>query len=270
VTSNDFIDRLEQELRSAGRRRVRLELARLPRVPVGATAFAITAAICAAVAVPLLAAHSRSSGVPGGTKPAGGSAVLPRPPATPPEKVLNGNGIGQARFGERPRSVVHQVHAVLGENPTRRRFNEGRNVCGIDGEIDWPGLAAYFHHHRFVGYSYGPKITGGGVSELATARNLRVGETVKEARRLYGSAFKVSAAQGGSFSVRTPHGLIDGFLSDVTNPKGKVLTIEAGNVGCPALTPGGAARGSSAARPRGTQTRPARPGPCSRGRTCWR
>ncbi len=58
------------------------------------------------------------------------------------------------------------------------------------------------------------------------------------------TAAVLSSAQGGSWLVRTRLGQIDGFLSDVTKPNSRVLTIEAGHVGCPALTPEVVARGS--------------------------
>ena len=77
MTSNEFIDRLERELRAASRRRVRLELARVPRVPPGIGVLLVAAVIAAAVAVPVLAAHSGSPA----TRPAprgtvGGSVVV--------------------------------------------------------------------------------------------------------------------------------------------------------------------------------------------------
>jgi hypothetical protein len=37
--------------------------------------------------------------------------------------------------------------------------------------------------------------------------------------------------------VKTPQGVIQGFTSRVTQPNGKILSIEAGDVGCPAMTP---------------------------------
>lgn len=374
MTSDDFIDQLERELRTAARRRVRLELARVPRLPAGLGVLVVAAVIAAAVAVPVLAAHSGSQATrPAGYTPVGGSVVvgcghtvsgrlpadwrspragtvvtgpiawvflsqdaphavithtqliealavvdpgrdvtasvprgervsldytdvsprsrfrlsqgvssvtfrpcsgplgqtqflggfiIPRPECVtvivsggrsgsptpysiplgrscnpsrvPPDNILKGNGVGQAHFGEGLKTVIRKLRGTVGR-PTRRHF--GRAFCGIDGEVDWPGLAAYFRHRRFVGYSYGPKMSDGGVSGFGTVRGLRVGETVREARRFYGSAFKVSAAQGGSWLVRTAHGRIDGFLSDITNPRGEILTIEAGYVGCPALTP---------------------------------
>ena len=59
--SSDFIDGLERQLRAASQRRVRLALARVPQVPGTAAAVVVALVICAAVAVPLLQTHSRSS-----------------------------------------------------------------------------------------------------------------------------------------------------------------------------------------------------------------
>ncbi|MHB1537995.1 MAG: hypothetical protein ACYCUM_07775 [Solirubrobacteraceae bacterium] len=53
----------------------------------------------------------------------------------------------------------------------------------------------------------------------------------------YGPAFELSPAQGGSWFVKTPQGRLMGYTSDVTNPNGKIMTIDAGHLGGPALTP---------------------------------
>jgi hypothetical protein len=374
VTTNDFIDRLEDELRAAGRRRVRLELARVPRVPLGATVLALTVAVIAAVAVPLLATHARSpatspthprSGSPvtvtcgdtvSGVLPAGwatsqmGSEVTgpvawaylsrdanhraiyrshfvqalavvrpgrpvtvtippaergqlaldytdvsPRPrfylgqgvsavtfkpcPGSPGQtqfnggfivsraqcavfavhvagsstgaryfvslgkscqarvrslNVLKGHGIGRAVFGERLAAVTRKLDALLGRGPTKTVH--GRE-CGIESSVDWPGLETYFHRHRFAGYSYGGLRHTGIEPILATGRGLRVGSTVAQGKRLYGRAFGASVYNGGSWVARTHLGRLEGFTSRGADPKGRILTIEAGVVGCPALTP---------------------------------
>jgi hypothetical protein len=375
VISNDFIEQLEGQLRAASQRRVRLELARVPRLPPGVAVMVVSVVIALAVAVPLLAVHAHSPA----RQPAGGGAsgavvvgcdhsisgqlpvgwraagsgtittgpiswlylnknadraavghthfiealavvgpgrdvtvsilgwerrrlsldytsVSPRPqfsvsrgasavtfrpcpgpagqtqfdggfvvsgPApcddiavqrgggartyysiplgrscSPPAvgaAALRGDGVDGAAFGDTPKTVVRKLDALLGRGPSRRNVRRGQ--CGIDGETDWSGLEAYFHRHRFVGYSYGTSRNEGIQPTLSTPRGLRLEDTVARGKRLYGSAFRVSAAQGGSWSVRTRVGQIDGFLSDVTNLKSRILTIEAGHVGCPALTP---------------------------------
>jgi hypothetical protein len=395
VSTNDFIDSLERELRAANQRRVRLELARVARPGAGVVAFAVVLAVCAAVAVPLLATRSGTSAPAHQTvtRPSGGKGVvvgcqrtvygrLPRDwqstqagtavigpiawvglaravnpaainrshfieapavvsrgeevtvsipssernrvsldytnvgprsrfylsqgassvtfkpclgathhPAglgrvfeggfivSGPQcarvdvvlastttyrrqqsaggtlgltnfatylslgrscpgkalEVLSGNGIGQAHFGEGPSTVVNRLRDLLGRGPTKPY--QRANVCRIDGEVGWPGLAVYFRHRRFVGYSYSGPQPGRSEPVLGTLRGLQVGDRLTRGRQLYGSAFEISAAQGGGWLVRTPQGRIFGYTSDVTNLRGKVVNIDAGYVGCPSLTP---------------------------------
>ena len=381
MTTDDYIDRLDRELRAASGRRIRLKLARVPRVPAGATALALSVAVVLAVAVPLLATHSRSSvsGAPPAGGPAasvvvgcshttagqlpsdwrsavagtvvtgpvawvalvqdaqhdvishtqllealavvapghqvtvsvpsserrqlsldytsvaprsrfylsqGASAVTFKPcsgplgqtqflggfivtraqcaaidvsdgrsgsstryqiplgrscgsSSGPPDKVLKGNGIGGARFGASRATVVRKLAALLGRKPTRMRRGGLAGCPGINREVDWPGLQAYFLNRRFVGYSYtsGSSHSTRPAPVLATTRGLLVGDTIAQGKRLYGPAFHLSYAQGGSFTVHTKVGRIAGFLSDILHPKSRVLSIEAGNVGCPAMTP---------------------------------
>lgn len=238
MTGTSFIEALERELRAASRRRVRLALARVPRVLTGAAAVVVALAVCAAVAVPLLQTHARSSAGHAGSRHGQGRAAANggRSSTVPVRKVLAGDRIGRARFGESPATVVRRLDALL-ERPPNKPYHPGVNDGGIDHLIQWPGLEAYFHRGRFVGYSYGQRKQTGGEPAFATRKGLRLGDTVAVGRGLYGSAFSVSAEQGGAWFVKTPQGRLMGFTSDVTNPKGKVLTIEAGDVGGPALTP---------------------------------
>jgi hypothetical protein len=149
------------------------------------------------------------------------------------DRILEGDRIGQVTFGEARPTVLRELNALLGRAPSHPYHIIG--ACRADHGIDWPGLSAYFHHGRFVGYAYLGQ--HGDEPVLATAKGLLVGDTLRRGRRLYGSGFHVSPEQGGSWSGRTPNGRIDGFTSEITNLKGKVLTIEAGYVGCPAMTP---------------------------------
>ena len=65
--------------------------------------------------------------------------------------------------------------------------------------------------------------------------------TLARGQQVYGGAFHLSTAQGGSWSTRTAAGCIDGYAFG--NPDARparfvpVETIDAGNVGCPALSP---------------------------------
>lgn len=165
--------------------------------------------------------------------PFGRKCAAAPPPPLLIKLVLDGNGIGPAKFGESPKTVARQLTAVLRRRPSKpfRRAS----ACKINGEIAWPGLEAYFHDGRFVGYAYFRR--GRREPELATAKNLYLGDTLKTGRHIYGSKFHVSAAQGGSWWVETSTGRLEGFTSRVTNLNGKIVSIEAGDVGCPAMTP---------------------------------
>jgi hypothetical protein len=128
--------------------------------------------------------------------------------------------------------------------------------CHVDHQITWldqwaapgePALTVYFGRSVFVGYQFGdlnmlstPRNPPGGWG-LATNRGLRVGDTLARARHLYGRAFAVSAAQGGSWAVRVRGGSMRGHASGVPRegPLSRILvaTIDAGDVGCPAVSP---------------------------------
>jgi hypothetical protein len=156
---------------------------------------------------------------------------------TPVRKVLLGNGIDQAKFGETPAEVVRQLQGLLGRAPSKLYHTTGN--CTADHAIDWTRLEVYFHGRRFVGYSYGWRKQPSNEPVLATKKGLRVGDTVAEGKRL-GAAF--NNYNGGTWLVNTHSGRIGGFtgaLGPHAAPRSpaRILTIEAGNVGCPAMTP---------------------------------
>ncbi len=378
MNTSEFIDGLEHELRLASQRRLRLAAARLPRPPAGAVAFTVVLAVCAAVAVPLLATRSdvgtghrvagggpgqagsgvvvscsqtvsgqlahgwrnartgtvtvgplawvylrhanpaainrshfiqalavvdpghavtvsiprgertrlsldytsvapRSrfylrqgsgsvtfrpcSGSPGQVQFNGGFIVsyaqcaevdvqvagekttirrdipLGRPCSNGGTRVLTGNGIGHATFGQTPSTATRRIDVLLGEPPSKPYSRA--SACRIDHTAAWPGLEVYFEHGRFVGYAYSLRYQQASPSTkiLATRLGLRVGDPVAAGKRLYGSAFHTSTAQGGSWLVKTRPGRIDGYLSAPTGSHRWIASIEAGYVGCPAMTP---------------------------------
>jgi hypothetical protein len=135
--------------------------------------------------------------------------------------VLSGAGIGPARLGTRVASALVVVRNLLGVFGYR---TPGPG-CGVDAEehmLDHNDL--FFGHGRLVGYEYRGHF-------LATSAGLRVGDSIARAHQLYGTAFKTSAAQGGSWSAAG----LRGYLTAPTN--GRIATVDAGNVGCPALSP---------------------------------
>lgn len=167
--------------------------------------------------------------------------------------VLRPNGIAGLRFGAAPATVRAAIDSLLGQHGGA--YVRGGS-CHVEHEITWfdrrtrsgePALTVYFGRSAFAGYQFGdlnmlspPHKVPGGWS-LATARGLRVGDTLARGRQLYGRAFAVSAAQGGSWAVRAREGSIRGYASGVPGraPLGQILvaTIDAGDVGCPAVSP---------------------------------
>lgn len=154
--------------------------------------------------------------------------------------VLLGDGVAGAHFGQTEDAAISGLSQAFGPPKSSAPVNEKGN-CNIDAAMHWAELSAYFDHGRFVGFST-LTLTGEQVAEpsVVTAKGLRVGDTLAEARHLYGAALRTSYAQGGSWSATTPDGTLDGYLSaevDQKSPPPRVESIEAGAVGCPAASP---------------------------------
>jgi hypothetical protein len=129
--------------------------------------------------------------------------------------TLTGDGLGGISFGASPQRLWTLLDPLLG-SPTRYPADVS---CGVDSELGWPillnprtgrlerseELTLTFDHGRFVGYQYGGgALTQPGESDrlrprAATARGLEVGDSLATGRRLYGRAFQISGAQGGSW-----------------------------------------------------------------------
>jgi len=160
--------------------------------------------------------------------------VIPARPGSAAAARLAGNGIGRARFGQPQSQVLTELGKLLG--PPVRPYRGSGYGCGVDHTIAWPGLQAYFGHGRFTGYSY--RGTG-----LQTTAGLQVGDSIRRARRLYRSALRLSFEQSGAWFARTPSGQLDGFTygrsgnHTDSGPGSSIATIDAGTVGCAALSP---------------------------------
>lgn len=164
--------------------------------------------------------------------------------------VLGGNGIGSVRFGASPGAVRGKLDSLLRQSAGRYRSG---GSCDLDHQMTWsgpgnagqPALTVYFRHSAFAGYQFGdpngPRHASGGWT-LATTRGLRLGDTLLRGRQLYGHRFSMSSAQGGSWNLHTATGRLEGYAygtpghGDVSW-QSVVLTIDAGDVGCAALTP---------------------------------
>jgi hypothetical protein len=186
------------------------------------------------------------------------SAPGQQTPAARSTLILAGDGLGGVRFGASPKRLRELLDPLLG-SPTRYPADIS---CGVDSELGWPillnprtgrlersqELTLTFDHGRFVGYQY----ADGGATQrrdsqhlrprAMTARGLAIGDSLATGERLYGRAFHISAAQGGSWQARTPQGTLRGYAYDtskhsVTSPSNLVASIDGGNVGCPAMSP---------------------------------
>lgn len=156
--------------------------------------------------------------------------------ATAVREILRGDGINQVTFGEAASEGIARLQGVIAVKPTNRYYS--LHTCDVDHGSKWPGFIAFFRRGRFVGYTYSGAKLSRGEQRLATEKDLRVGDSLSRGTRLYGHAFSMSSVQGGAWSVNTSQGRLFGFASGLPiGAHSTVLTIEAGNVGCPAMTP---------------------------------
>ena len=228
VVSPDLPARIVRQAR-ARRRRRRAALAGAPATLV------VALAIAAAVIVP---GGSRTTPTTATAGPAvHGTANAVRAPgatgaAATGQALLAPTGVGQARFGEATNRAIAQLERILGRPQTARPRPE--NSCDVTSNLDWPGFTAFFDHGRFVGYSATRP-------SLTTANGFHRGVTVATAKAIYGSAFRLSMAQGGSYRVALSSGDLTGYVHGGTAttipPTAKVDGIFAGATGCPGISP---------------------------------
>lgn len=184
--------------------------------------------------------------VAGSLMPRGGAVtlVVSSESTTPPSSssntiLLRGSGVDDVAFGTGQAAATAQLTALLG---SARGALQTSPDCDIDAALQFPSLTAYFYRGAFVGYS---TLSDNGdhlsVENDATEKGLRVGDTLARAQQLYGSSLTTTIAQGGAWFASTPDGQIDGYLTNEPNesvgPAPKIASIEAGSVGCPAMTP---------------------------------
>jgi hypothetical protein len=167
--------------------------------------------------------------------------------------VLHADGIAGIRFGAAPQRVRAAIESLLDQRGGAYEAAGGAE-CGLDHAITWaddwtasgqPELTTYFGRSRFLGYQVGtpdrPRHQLRGWA-LATTRGLGVGDALTRGRQLYGRAFSLGSEQGGVWRLRTASGRIDGYAwgtpsyGDVSWHS-LVATIDAGDVGCPAIAP---------------------------------
>jgi hypothetical protein len=155
--------------------------------------------------------------------------------------TFRGNGIGTAQFGQPESVAIVELKKVLGA--PLKKAPTATNLCAIDAYLEWTTMDAYFSHGRFVGY--GTAILGGfkyrRTPNWPTAAGLRIGDTLAQAKKIYGKSITISYAQGGSWFATTSTGTVRGYLTAVpghpTPPFPRIADVTAGSVGCPAASP---------------------------------
>lgn len=163
---------------------------------------------------------------------AGAASSRPTPTVT-----FNGKGLTTLRLGATQPAALARLGRLLGAPTSKLAPTPDLKNCGVTAFASWHSLSAYFDRGRLVGLSAGP-----GRDPLArTAAGLRIGDTLARARQLYGRQLTTSGNNGGSWFARTPSGRIDGFLgpsgSHSQLPTSRIITIDVGVVGCPAMSP---------------------------------
>jgi hypothetical protein len=169
--------------------------------------------------------------------------------------VLGPSGIGSLAFGASPAKARTVIDGLL--HQTGGPLERNRS-CDVLHTITWqdqwtgngqPSLTLDFGRKGgLIGYGVGapqePRRPSGGWV-LATARGLHVNSSLAAGRQLYGSSIALSTNQGGSWLIRSSTGTIDGYAypsgttsvpSDVSWSS-LVASIDAGDVGCPAIAP---------------------------------
>ena len=150
-----------------------------------------------------------------------------------------GNGVGQVPFGAAESRAIVQLEALFGKLKSTPVPFKGN--CGVTGVATTTHVEITFENKKFVGYEIGSAMGKVVTSPMAiTSKGLELGDTIAQARKLYGSAFSASAAQGGSFTITTSRGRLIGLLVGPPVPVGqsdKIELLAAGFLGCPAMTP---------------------------------
>lgn len=151
--------------------------------------------------------------------------------------VLDQYGLSTVHLGTSESSAYMKMSHFLGHPTTPITSTPALELCGVDAMASWHAFSLYFNHQRLVGISLGP---GKGPSG-ETTRGLRLGDTLERARAIYGASLRTSANNGGAWFVAIGTRRLDGFLSPsssrIPSPTSRILTIDVGAVGCPAMSP---------------------------------
>jgi hypothetical protein len=157
--------------------------------------------------------------------------------------VLSGDAVGSVHFGEAQSAAAASLEKLIGRSDGGVK-NASDGDCIISAALYWLNFAAFFYHGKFDGYQTRNDVNGKFEPTFngVTSQGLRVGFTLSRARQLYGSAFSTNGEQNGVYAAATKSGTIRGYLSTEPNQEPakrvRILTISAGSVGCPAMSPG--------------------------------
>jgi hypothetical protein len=165
------------------------------------------------------------------------------PPTTapaPPRDEATATGIAGIAFGT-PQPTARQQLVQLFGKPTQALHALGLPAaCGIDSGIAWHETTAYFFGQKFVGYLYQPSARLHSQTlhsqTLKAPDGIRIGQSLAEAKAAGGPAFTWSYSQGGSWTLHTPAGQLEGLLTAVP-PQGNIEDLAAGSLGCPGMVP---------------------------------
>jgi hypothetical protein len=124
---------------------------------------------------------------------------------------LLGNAVGGVRFGTSQGAAIDDLAKMFGSLKTTNF--KAIDWCGLTAQSTRSDVLFNFERGKFVGYELG-NASGEteGQPNVVTAAGLRLGNTIAQAGGIYGRRFITSAAQGGSWNVRTPTGELVGLL----------------------------------------------------------
>jgi hypothetical protein len=138
-------------------------------------------------------------------------------------------GFAGVAFGTAQDAAQAELVNLLGKPTKDVTRSDLPASCGISATAEWKGFSAFYFKGKFAGYEYrGVDVQG--------PHGLHVGMSIAAAKASAGHDFTTSAAQGGSWLLQTSEGKVSGYL-DGMPPKGRIASIDAGSVGCPAMTP---------------------------------
>jgi hypothetical protein len=226
VVSPDLPERIVHQARTRRRRHG----AALLGVPA---ALVVALLIAVAVVLPGGSRTTRPEATAGPAVHGAASKTNASAAGAAPPVLLTPTGVGTAHFSEATNRAIAHLKAILGRPGTARPQSE--NSCDVTSSLVWRGFTAFFDHGHFVGYDSTRQ-------SLSTANGLHSGDTVAAAKTIYGRAFHLSMAQGGSYRITLSSGELTGYVhGGVTAPShpppAEVDGIDAGATGCPGISP---------------------------------